>query len=360
MTGHAPAQLPFAPKPLKDELFSSWLLRVAVENAVSGRELLSGFASVHPHIPLPRSLDRSLNQDFLRAFSHFTRVHFHTLKALDLESRLQRSHRAVLLCFPSTSKPSPRCCDLRAGYAFCPLCIAQHSVIHVRWDWCFAGLIRCSVHDSLLRLGCPACGEADPLSFDTTFTNASRACQSCSTDLTLQTSPLSKASLKNISAIDQAYRDALMSVAPNSTLLGQTSDEQFQSCIDDILEFLARKRSWQHKTLATAQQNGSISDQPRLLAILDVIMNAAPSADRQTRSNCHRRSLKLWARIFSSAPESDIYALKRSSRRWPAAIRARFDHPWSRRERDALRWRTDFSLPTVSDLSAATSRKSSI
>ena len=28
--------------------------------------------------------------------------------------------------------------------------------------------------------------------------------------------------------------------------------------------------------------------------------------------------------------------------------------------RDALRWRTDFSLPTVSDLSAATSPKSSI
>jgi hypothetical protein len=32
--------------------------------------------------------------------------------------------------------------------------------------------------------------------------------------------------MKNISAIDQAYRDALLSVAPNSTLLGETSDEQ--------------------------------------------------------------------------------------------------------------------------------------
>jgi hypothetical protein len=355
---HAPTQLPFVPSPLKGELFSSWLLRVAAENAVSGRELISGFASIHPDTPLPCSLDRSLNQDFLRAFSHFSRVRFHTLKALDLDSRLQRSHRALLLCFPSTSKPSPRCCDLRAGYAFCPLCIAQDSVIHVRWDWCFAGLIRCSVHDSLLRLGCLACGEPDPLSFGTVPTNASRVCQSCSTDLTLQT--LSNASLKNTSAIDQAYRDALLSIAPNSTLLGQTSDEQFQSCIDDILEFLARKRSWRHRTLAKAQQNGSMSDQPRLPAILDLIMNAVPAADRQTRSNCHRRSLKLWTRIFSSASEIDIYALKRSSRHWPEAIRARFDHAWSHRERDALRWRTQFGLLAVHDLTAVTPQKSTI
>jgi hypothetical protein len=246
---------------------------------------------------------------------------------------------------------------IRAGYVFCPLCIEQDSVIHVRWDWCFAGLIRCSVHDSLLQLGCRACGEPDPLSFGTALTSASRACQSCSTDLTFQSSPLSKASVKNISAIDQAYRDALLSVAPNSTLLGETSDEQFQSCVDDILEFLAPKRCWRYKTLSRAQQNGSMSNQPRLLAILDLILNASPAADRQTRSNRHRRSLKLWTRILSSAPESDIFALKRSSRRWPAAIRARFDHAWSHHERDTLRWRTDSSCRPVQDLSTVTSRK---
>jgi len=136
---HAPAQLPFVPRPLKTELFSSWLLRVAAENHVSVYELISGFTSVYPGIPLPCSLDRAIDRDFLRAFSQFSRVHFHTLNALDLGARLQRSDRAVLLRFPSSSKPSPRRCDLRAGYAFCPPCIAQDSIIHVRWDWCFAG-----------------------------------------------------------------------------------------------------------------------------------------------------------------------------------------------------------------------------
>jgi len=152
---HAPAQLPFVPRPLKIELFSSWLLRVAAGNHVSVYELISGFTSVYPGIALPCSLDRAIDRNFLRAFSQFSRVHFRTLNALDLDARLQRSDRAVLLRFPLSSKPSPRRCDLRAAYAFCPLCIAQDSIIHVRWDWCFAGLIRCSVHDALLQLGLP-------------------------------------------------------------------------------------------------------------------------------------------------------------------------------------------------------------
>ena len=114
-----------------------------------------------------------------------------------------------------------------------------------------------------------------------------------------------------------------------------------------------RKRTWRHKALGKAQQNGSMSDQPRLLAILDLILNASPAPDRQTRSNRHRRSLKLWTSILSSVPESDVYALKRSSRRWPAAVRARFDHAWSLHERDTLRWRTDSSCWPVQDLSTA-------
>ena len=104
MTGtYAPAQLSLVPRPLKTELFSSWLLRLAAENRVSVYELISGFTSIYPGIPLPYSLDRAIDRDFLRAFSQFSRVHFHTLNALDLHARLQRSHRAVLLQFPSTS-----------------------------------------------------------------------------------------------------------------------------------------------------------------------------------------------------------------------------------------------------------------
>lgn len=338
---HAPAQLPLVPRPLKAELFSSWLLRVATENHVSGRELICGFTSVYPNIPLPCSLDRAFNRAFLRAFSHFSRVHFHTLKALDLDSRLQRAHHAVLLRFPSISQPSPRCCEFRAGYTFCPFCIAQDSIIHVRWDWCFAGLVRCSVHNTLLQLGCQACGEPDPLTFGPALAIPSHACRSCGIDLTARTNRSRGTLARHIPAIDQAYRDALLSVAPNSALIGQVTDKQFQSFVDDILELLARKNHRRQMRRSKWQRNGSRSDQPRLIAIVDLILNAIPATDPQTRSNRHRRSLKLWTKILSSVHENDEYALQQSSRSWPAAVRARFDHARAHRERNKLRWRTD-------------------
>jgi hypothetical protein len=338
---HAPAQLPFVPRPLETELFSSWLLRVAAENHVSVCELISGFTSVYPGIPLPCLLDRAIDRDFLRAFSQFSRVHFHTLNALDLDARLQRSDRAVLLRFPSSSKLSPRRCDLRAGYAICRPCIAHDSIIHVRWDWCFAGLIRCSVHDALLQLGCQACEEPDPLIFGPTLTIPSHACRSCGIDLTLRTGRSKEALAGDIAAIDQAYRAALMSVEPNSALLGQVSDQQFQSLVDDLLELLAREKYRQQLTRFNQQQKGPFSDQPRLAAIVDLILNAIPATDPQTRSNRHRRSLKLWTKILFSVRENDEVALNRSSRSWPVAVRARFDHARTHHERKKLRWRTD-------------------
>jgi len=169
----------------------------------------------------------------------------------------------------------------------------------------------------------------------------SHACRSCGIDLTLRTGRSKEALAGDITAIDQAYRAALMSVEPNSALLGQVSDEQFQSLVDDLLELLAREKYRQQIRCFKRQQKGSISDQPRLAAIVDLILNAIPTTDPQTRSNRHRRSLKLWTKILSSVRENDEVALKRSSRSWPVAVRARFDHARTNHERNKLRWRTD-------------------
>jgi Reverse transcriptase (RNA-dependent DNA polymerase) len=75
----------------KCELFSSWWLRVAAANFVSARELLCGFHSRHPDVPLPSSLDGCLDPGFLRAIAHFCRVPIRALQTLDLEQRLPHS-----------------------------------------------------------------------------------------------------------------------------------------------------------------------------------------------------------------------------------------------------------------------------
>jgi hypothetical protein len=210
--------------------------------------LIVGFTSIYPGIPLPRSLDRAIDRDFLLGFAKFSRLHFYTLIALDLNTRLQRSDRAELLRFPSSSRPSPRWFDLSAGYAFCRLCIAQDSIIHIRWDWCFAGLIRCSAHGALLHLGCQACGESDPLFFGGALAMPSPACRSCGIDLTMRTGQSKEVLSKKISTIDQVYRAALKSLEPSSALLGQVTDQQFQSLVDDLSDLLARERSRQQAT----------------------------------------------------------------------------------------------------------------
>jgi hypothetical protein len=79
----------------------------------------------------------------------------------------------------------------------------------------------------------------------------------------------------------------------------------------------------------------------RPAAIVDLILNTIPPTDPQTRSNHHRRSLKLWIKSLSSVPENDDVALKRSTRSWPVAVGAHFDHARTNHERNKQRWRTD-------------------
>jgi hypothetical protein len=104
----------------------------------------------------------------------------------------------------------------------------------------------------------------------------------------------------------------------------------------------SRKIPTTGKTFQVApDQICSLSDQPRLDAIVDLISNASPAADPQTRSNLHRRSLKLWINILCSLRDNDEAVLKQSFRSCPTAVRARFDHARIHHERNSRWWRTD-------------------
>src|SRR5580658_3488404 len=81
--------------------------------------------------------------------------------------------------------------------------------------------------------------------FGVTLGIPSHACRSRGIDLTLRTGRSNEALAGNITAIDQACRAVLMSVEPNSALLGQVTDEQLQFLVDDLLELLARLKSIQ-------------------------------------------------------------------------------------------------------------------
>jgi hypothetical protein len=130
----APAQLPFAPKPIPEELLSPWLLRVGAANYITLAELMDGLESRYPGASLLPSLDFSLPQLFIDSISAFCRVPVNRIQALDLSQRLPHLKTALLLRFPDRLSWGPRTKWQRLAYAFCPLCLAGQRVIYVPWE----------------------------------------------------------------------------------------------------------------------------------------------------------------------------------------------------------------------------------
>jgi len=124
-TTFAPPQLPFAPRPFANELFSSWMLRVADANSISLQELMLGFQCRHPDVPCPNSLDWFLPPAFLKAMAWFSRTSIGRLHSLDIRARLPQTEKALLLRFKAVSDRCPRLRKERAGYAYCPTCISH-------------------------------------------------------------------------------------------------------------------------------------------------------------------------------------------------------------------------------------------
>jgi hypothetical protein len=94
---HAPAQLPFAPRPIASELLSSWLLRVAAANLISLRELLDSVASRYGPVLSNVPIDYGVPDAAVMALSKFCRVRTKTVRMLDLRHRVSGLTTAMLL-----------------------------------------------------------------------------------------------------------------------------------------------------------------------------------------------------------------------------------------------------------------------
>jgi hypothetical protein len=331
----APAQLPFARRPIPAELFSSWLLRVAAANQISIAELLDGFESRYPGLlPAGQSLDLGLPSPFLRAFSLFCRVPFRTLHALDLCQRMPHLQGALLLRFPSIS---PRCQRRRAqrlAYAFCSHCISAQSVLHVPWDWCFACLIRCTAHHIPLLDSCPACGELDPLSFSAPQLVRGPACWSCGASLANHArAPDVNHNGEEVQVVQDAYRAALLGVAPDPALLGKATGRAFRSFVDDLLTTLLR--CFDTRSILTAKKScpTAPSRQNMIRLIADLVLNAAPSSNPRLSHARYRQSLKSWETLLNTIPRSEGEIIEQASLTWPVALRRRLASALLRQQR---------------------------
>jgi TniQ len=320
----APTMLPFAPRPYSSELLSSWLLRVAAANLVSLRELLDGFQRRYGQILSNYPIDYGIPDAAVTALAQFCQIAPARIRALDLRERAPHLSPALILRFHTTSLVwSPRCSLRRVCYAFCPACLASQKVIHVRWEWSVACLIRCAIHRTPLLDGCPACREPDPLVFSSLVCSPIYACRSCGADLSASLHDAGDVQRKSdIQAIEDAYRAMLLGIAPDPALLGKATDRAFRQFVEDMLQLLTRNLNpycpW---------QTGSpvpFSRRDILQIITALIENAAPSTDGRIRSRRYSRGLILWTTLLSMLTDTAGGDIERSSLRWPASLRRRF------------------------------------
>ena len=337
----APAQLPVAPRPLPDELISSWLLRTAAANGISLLDLLHAVRLRYPESLTPCAVvDYAVPEVTLRVLSQFTRVPLTRIRKLDLSVRAPQLDPALLLRFHryQLSIWCPRGRSWRLRYSFCPRCLAEDNVVHIRWDWCFAALSRCAVHWSALVDACTNCDTEDPLDLSQTQTAAPPfLCRSCHADLRRQDGdPRRLLNEDAVGLVETPYRSALLETAPHPILLSNSALQAFRRFVDDMLRILLMILS----SCSEATPSFGTLSAPRfslLRIIAELVRNAVPSSNPILRGTRYRRSLALWSAWFQILPRRHGQALERGSRHWPPGLRRRF--------LSALRHRQSARLP---------------
>lgn len=108
-----PKVLPLAPRPMSDELLSSWLCRVATANALSFGELLE--SARNGYLPRPAgTIDLGLPTAWRIRLSTFCRIPESWIRAIDLQSHFQveispgsrtNAYFAPILANPLCSSP---------------------------------------------------------------------------------------------------------------------------------------------------------------------------------------------------------------------------------------------------------------
>jgi hypothetical protein len=182
---------PAHPKPLEDELLSSWWVRLARAN----HERLHSFTRIilPGHAVWNRDLDKSASDETLRLLSRKTGTTYARVQATTLQGLTGclfprfNAHGNTKWILPIGVYHRTR---RRYGLQFCPQCLRTDAVPYFRRLWRLAFVTMCPVHWTPLLDRCPACGAA--VAFHRREFGAARSsianhpitlCQQCDFDL---------------------------------------------------------------------------------------------------------------------------------------------------------------------------------
>ena len=155
-----PNQLwPVRPKPLPDELLSSWLVRLAKKNGVKLQRFCDCAFGNDRQI-WNRDIDRLAPGWLLRELSMRTNVSLEKIELLTLSSYKGKIFKRLLVCgqqrwiLPLGMYHRKR---LGFGLQFCPCCLAEDREPYFRKRWRIAFYTFCTTHGCMLEERCPDC-----------------------------------------------------------------------------------------------------------------------------------------------------------------------------------------------------------
>lgn len=180
---------PAHPKPLPDEILSSWIVRVAEANGIK-LQALCWMLFGNERSPWNRDIDRSAPKWLLKAICEHTGTSY-----WDAYHTTLTAYRAIL--YPGRQRSGQLRWILpirthgmaRQGYGqqFCPQCLAEDEVPYFRKCWRVALFTFCPMHMAMLYDSCPSCGA--PVAFhrrdfgiELTEAGAICCCQACGLD----------------------------------------------------------------------------------------------------------------------------------------------------------------------------------
>ena len=151
---------PARPRPLDGESLSSWFIRLAAGNGLTAKELYR--AALPGSYLYGRDLDRLACHDLLAELSRRTGVPLEDVRKLGFGrwcgSVFQEDNGCPRLPWlPSATRKKGR---TAYGQQFCPHCLAEDGVQHLRAEWRLSFVTLCSRHGTVLQDNCGRCGEA--------------------------------------------------------------------------------------------------------------------------------------------------------------------------------------------------------
>ncbi len=152
-------RLPYRPEPLPDELFSSWLCRLALANVLE--------PTYFTRLELPsmnllqQDFDLFCDDKYLNILSAKTDIAKAALSKTLLSSLIGNYLTDIYL---TGQNREILACKVRGGYRqrsgqqFCPLCLKEDKNPYYRKHWRLTAMTVCAKHRRILQVQCPFCG----------------------------------------------------------------------------------------------------------------------------------------------------------------------------------------------------------